>query len=252
MRCWRLSAKDEAMTDPIIDDETLYAWLDGELPEAEAKRVAALIAANPALGEKLEAQRQLQAQLRAAFGPIATAPMPAGISAVAREDARVAGLASARMKRVVPSSGLPRWAGVAAALVAGFMGGYMFTGGDTAPQHGLAVNSQVLAALDTQLASASHEGGSDQQVQVRLTFRDVGGNLCRSFETPSTAGVACREEGSWAVRALVAYQPQTQADYRMASSGNAAIMAYIDTQISGDPLDAVAERRAMQSDWTAK
>jgi hypothetical protein len=248
MRCWRLSAKDETMTDVRIDDETLYAWLDGELPEDEAKRVAALVAANPMLGKKLEAQRQLQAQLRAAFDPVAAAPMPAGIHAAASAE-QVSSLASARAKRAGRTGfGLPQWSAVAAAVVAGFICGQMVPRGDTAAQDGLVASAQLTEALDSQLASADRRGDG-AGVHVRLTFRDVGGNLCRSFETPSTAGVACREKGTWDMRALVARQPHAQSDYRMATSGDAAILAYIDAQISGDPLDAAAEKRAMQSDW---
>ena len=253
MRFWRLSAKDEAMTDPIIDDETLYAWLDGELPQAEAERVAALVAANPALSDRLEAQRQLQAKLRAAFDPVAAAPVPTGISAVAQGDDTVSNLAGARARRASRAGfGLPHWAAIAAAVVAGFVGGQMLPSGEPAVQEGLVASAQLTEALNTQLASAGNSGGADQPVQVRLTFRDTSGKFCRSFETASTAGVACREKEGWAVRALVSHQRQVEGDYRMATSGDAAILAYVDAQISGDPLDAAAEKQAVENSWSVK
>lgn len=161
-------------------------------------------------------------------------------------------LASARAKRAAPRFGFAALGRRGSGPGCGIFWGYILAGGAATPQDGLVVSAQVLTALDTQLASADHDRESDQQVRVRLTFRDAGDNLCRSFETPSTAGVACRDKGTWTVRALVSQQPHKQADYRMATSGNAAIMAYIDAQISGDPLDAAAEKRAMQSEWTTQ
>ncbi|MCW2388990.1 hypothetical protein M2333_002036 [Sphingobium sp. B11D3B] len=234
----------------MIDDETLYAWLDGELPEDEAKRVAALVAANPALGEKLEAQRQLQAGLRAAFDPVAAAPVPAGMAAIATSEGTVQSLADARARRTSRAGfGLPQWAAVAAALVAGFVGAQMLPKGGATAQDGLVASAELTQALDTQLASAGDADGAAAPVRVRLTFKDGKGDICRSFDTASTAGVACRDQDSWAVRALVSHPRQTEGSYRMATSGDAAIMAYVDAQISGDPLDAAAEKRAMAKGW---
>lgn len=236
----------------MIDDETLYAYLDGELPAEEARRVAAEVAADPALSARLEAQRRLRARLGAAFDPVASAAVPAGIAALPG-GSNVSGIGAARAASAQPQGfGLPQWAAMAAALVAGLFGGHMLTSPQApgALEGNRLVASAVIAnALDTQLASA---GAGQGAVQVHLTFRDAGGNICRSFDAPSVSGVACRENEAWAVRALFAHEAQADGAYRMAGSANAANMAYVDAIMVGEAFDAEAESRARQSGWAQR
>ena len=233
----------------MIDDETLYAWLDGELPADGARRVEAAIADDPVLAARLAAQRSLRTRLRGAFDPIADAPVPPGI-AVPLANADVAAIGAARAaRRQPPRFGLPQWAAVAAALVAGLFGGHVLTQAPTSMRHrAMAPTAEVRAALDTQLASA---GTGEGPVQVRLTFRDANDDVCRSFDAPSVSGIACRERDRWGVRALFAHDAQAGGTYRMAGANRAA-MAYVDAIIAGDPFDADAERRAMQSGWARR
>jgi hypothetical protein len=53
-------------------------------------------------------------------------------------------------------------------------------------------------ALDRQLAASGPAAG----VRIQLTFRDRQGAVCRTFEGEAAAGVACREAGRWALRAV--------------------------------------------------
>ena len=234
----------------MIDDETLYAYLDGELPAEEARRVEAELTADPALSARLEAQRRLRARLSAAFDPIADAPVPAGIAALSGSS-NVAGMGAARAASTQRQSfGLPQWAAVAAALVAGLFGGRLLTSSPEAPtwlrDNRMVASAMVKEALDTQLASA---GPGQSPVQVRLTFRDASGAVCRSFDAPSASGVACRENEDWAIRALFAPEGSADGAYRMAGTANAATMTYVEAIIRGEPFDAAAERRARQSGW---
>ncbi|MBA4759038.1 anti-sigma factor [Sphingosinicella sp.] len=235
----------------MIDDESLYAYLDGELPAEEVRRVAAEVAADPALSARLEAQRRLRALLGAAFDPVASAAVPAGIAALPGS-ANVASLGAARAASAPRQGfGLPQWAAVAAALVAGLFGGYMLTSREAPTaleDNRLVASAAITNALDTQLASA----GSQAPVQVHLTFRDASGNICRSFDAPSVSGVACREREVWAVRALFAHEAQADGAYRMAGSANAANMAYVDAIMVGEAFDAEAESRARQSGWAQR
>ena len=43
----------------MIDDGEFFAWLDGELDEEAASRVAAAVAASPELAKKAEQHRRL-------------------------------------------------------------------------------------------------------------------------------------------------------------------------------------------------
>ena len=74
-----------------MTDEIFFAWLDGELDPAEAAAVEKEVALNPGLQRKAEAHRALHGRLRAAFDPIADAPLPA---ALAPAEAKIVDLAS--------------------------------------------------------------------------------------------------------------------------------------------------------------
>jgi anti-sigma factor RsiW len=93
----------------MTDEEEFFAWLDGELAPADAARVAARVAQDPALAAQAESHRAIAHGLRAAFDPVMT------------PRSEVADLSARRAERVrrVPA-GLPQWAAIAATLVAGF------------------------------------------------------------------------------------------------------------------------------------
>lgn len=141
---------------------------------------------------------------------------------------------------------------IAAALVAGLLGGYALreTPVPIAEQNGRMVATGAIAgALDTQLAST---GAGEDSVRVRLTFRDANGDVCRSFDALSVSGVACREGGGWSIRALFAHDGPPDGTYRMAGTASPAAVAYVDTVIVGEAFDAEAEKRVMQSGWAPR
>ena len=82
-----------------MTDEQFFAWLDGELDGEEAARVAALVAADPALTEQARAHRALGEQLRGAFAPV---------MAEVEAPAKVVDLAAARDKLAARRMGVPQ------------------------------------------------------------------------------------------------------------------------------------------------
>lgn len=231
----------------MIDDETLYAYLDGELPPAEAARVEEALGSDPALAEKLAQQRALRERLDAAFGPIASEPVPVAVIAAA-QPARVIDLAEARAER--RRLRLPQWAAIAATLVAGLAGGYAFNSASSpsiVERGGILIAAGPIAeALDNQLASAGPVTGP---VQVRLSFRDGEGAICRSFASSAATGVACREKAGWVFRAMFAGHGKQTGTYRTAASDDPALMTYVDGIRVGDPFDATAEATAKANGW---
>lgn len=233
----------------MIDDETLYAYLDGELAPTDAARVEAALAGDPALAEKLARQRALRERLHSAFGPIADEAPPVALATAACPAAKVVDLAKARAER--PGDRLPQWAAIAATLVAGLAGGYALRPGSPpsiVEQRGgaLIATGPIADALENQLASVDQTADS---VKIRLTFRDGKGAICRSFAAPDASGVACREKAQWAVRAMFAAHDRQSGPYRTAAADDAALMAYVDGIRAGDPFDATAERQAKAGDW---
>jgi hypothetical protein len=100
----------------MIDDDTFFAWIDGELDGPEAARVAAIVADDPALSARADQHRAFGARLKAAFDPIAEVPRPS---------ATVIDFGAAKAQRRSGLSARRDWAALS-----------------------------IAAALDTQLASA--------------------------------------------------------------------------------------------------
>jgi hypothetical protein len=229
----------------MISDETFFAWLDGELEPAEAGRVAALVAADPALSRKAEAHRALGGRLKAAFDPVAQSPVPEPLAQAARRrPAEVIDFA-ARRTPARPISRPMQWMAMAATLAIGMVAGSMINSGPTGPisrENGqLVASGQLEQALYTRLASAPAEDGP----RIGLTFRDASGDLCRSFTDDGSSGLACHQGGDWRIQGLFQAGEGQQGEFRMAAGPDPRLAGLIDSTMAGEPLDATGERAAL-------
>lgn len=234
----------------MTNEETLFAYIDGELEGEERARIEAEIAADPALQKMVAEHRALAGELQRAFSTVLDAPVPRALSMTGVSDAPVVSLAEERSRRDRRQSswGMSHWAAMAATLVAGLIGGAVFNGGGTGPvkEHDgqLVASSWLEDALDTQLASA--QSASDP-VRIGLTFRKNDGAICRSFAVETAEGVACREGKQWQLRGLLHRQRAQTGDYRLATSLGSAEL--IDGLIAGEALDDKQEREARAAGW---
>lgn len=105
-----------------VDDASLVAWLDGELSETEAQRVAALVIDDPAIARRAELLRAAQHELRAVLRGEQALP--------------------AAVRRSAPRRATP-WL-VAAALLVVLAIGLLARGGDE-PESAVLVENQFLA-----------------------------------------------------------------------------------------------------------
>ena len=228
------------------DDEKFFAWLDGELGAAEAAEMQARVAADPELKRLAEQHRALGSQLRSAFDPIAEAAVPDRLQAALRPRAQVIDFASAKRVRSMPATG--QWLAMAATLAIGMFVGTQVPQSSSAPieaQGGkLYATASLGKALDTQLASAPAG-----DVRIGLTYRDAGGDICRSFTADSGSGVACRSGGRWQMKGLFSAPEGQGTDYRMAAGMDPNLAALVDSTMSGEPLDANAEKAARDKGW---
>jgi hypothetical protein len=229
----------------MIDDPEFFAWLDGELPEPQASVMAAKVAADPELAAFAEQHRALGGRLSAAFAPVLSAPVPEPLGKVAEpRSAEVIDFAAARARRrqwIV--AGLAAAASLALGLVIGTAvprdsGSFRSTAGK------LAAAGPLDTALDRQLASAGEQNG----IRLSLSFKDRDGRYCRSFAAGPQSGVACRTGTDWTIEGLVRSAPD-QGEYRQASGQDPALAAFIDSRLAGEPLDPVAEERAIRGLW---
>jgi len=238
-------------------DEQLTAWLDGEAPPEESARIAAALAADPGLEARLAAQRRLKQRLDAHFGPVAQEPVPERFRALlesGNEDADVVDLAaarSARSQRAARNWGLPQLSAIAASLAIGLLAGQAFLAAPAGPAQDsggalmLAADGPIAGALDTQLASAQ---ATDAPVRIGLSFRDSSGAYCRTFDAAEIAGLACKRGGAWRMAIAVAAEGAAT-PYRQAGAASPLVLEHAEAMMTGDPLDAAAERRASEAGW---
>lgn len=230
----------------MIDDETFFAWLDGELDPDEAAPIAAAIAADPALAERARQHRALRERLSGAFDGLLDVPVPERLTDAVRAPASVVDLAAARRARAMPS--LPQWSAMAATLAVGIFVGTLFAARGDAPvevQRGQLFAAAALdEALDGQLASAPAG-----DIRIGLTFRDRSGAICRTFTQPSASGLACRDKDRWQVRGIFAAPEGQASDYRMAAGMDPSLAALVDSTMAGEPFDAAQEKAAKERAW---
>lgn len=242
-----------------MNEQTLMAYLDGELNAAEHAEAEREIAADPALAERVRVQQALRARLQAAYAPVLDEPVSQrlldAVGAVGAP-AQVLDLAAAREARQPRRRWhWPEWGSMAASVLAGVLGGQWLLGANeplhTARDGSLVAAGPLARALSEQLASAPPKGAA---VRIGTSFVARSGQYCRSFvleRDAPMAGLACREGDDWKLQLVApAAKPEAGGGYRMAGSAlPPALLKSIDEQIQGPPLDAAAEQAAQQRGW---
>ncbi|WP_260927003.1 hypothetical protein [Novosphingobium sp. 9] len=252
-----------------VSDNDLAAFADGELAPDEAERVRAALAADPALAQRLEAQRKLRAMLGAHLDPVLEEPVPPVWTAMIEkaraskgevaaepeaEAAPVIDFAAAKAQREALPLTPPRTAwlwragpAIAASLVLGlFLGTQLVPRGQVVERGGqLFAAGALKRGLDTQLASAQADGG----VRILTSFRRGDGDFCRVYEASASAGLACHDQGHWVLERTTGRESGETGEYRQAGSAEADLMTAAQDMAKGDPLDATAEQQARASGW---
>lgn len=237
-------------------DESLMAFVDGELGASERADLERAMAGDAELQARVAQMQAQRRRVEAAFAPVLAEAVPdrlAGLlaPAPATPAAPVVDLAAAREVRATARRAMPGWAawgGMAASVVLGVVIGLQFAGGNSdigLRGDKLVAGGAVDRALSGQLASASAG-----PVAVQLTFVDRSGAYCRTFSTGAIAGLACRENGQWTVQTVAATERAAEGTMRQAASSlPRAVLDAVDERIAGDALDAERERAARDQGW---
>ncbi|KPF78410.1 hypothetical protein IP78_11190 [Brevundimonas sp. AAP58] len=239
----------------LPDDETLMRWSDGELSPDAAARLEAAARTDPALAARMEAMGRSRQALAEAF-PIAFDPRDADLArriaaaTAAPRPHALAGLRARIGELLAPRHAVPWAAFATAAFVGGLLLGPLASrdAGLTLRPDRTVADAGLQRVLDRRLAS---EGADEQGLSVGLTFQDLEGRWCRTFqsERDGWVGLACRTDGAWTVTALAALEA-SDGEVRMASSETpAAVLAAVDESIAGETADALAETRARDAGW---
>ncbi|MEO5831655.1 MAG: hypothetical protein ABIQ36_13905 [Rhodanobacter sp.] len=247
-----------------IDDNTLQAYVDGELDGASAARIDAALAQDELLARRVQKARALRAQLKAAFDPVLEEPVPAHLAALLQAKSPQATMRTAPLATAARSRGFGadrhrvrrRWfvpaAAVAASIAVLTVAIWWNASGDLLRvQNGQQFAAGALShALDQALAS---EPDPRAAITIGLTFRSADGHICRTFiaeEKPAMAGLACHGPAGWSLPALHAVADPAGGDLRQAASAlPAEVQAAVDARLRGDAFDAQQERSARDTGW---
>ncbi|WP_411289970.1 anti-sigma factor family protein [Sphingorhabdus sp.] len=230
-----------------FDRASIAAYVDGELDLVSAKRLEKAMAEDAPLAKAVEAERMLRARLSAHFDPVAEEPVPDRLAALLLNNVSL--LDEQRSKKTArwyrPS--VMQWGAMAASLVVGLMiGGTALNrdAGYVRDNGGVLVASGELAdALQTQLASTQ---GTDPKVRIGTSFAAKDSSYCRTFESASLDGIACRAGKDWQLKQTLSGNGTTSA-YRQASAGALAEAAA--AMMAGEAMDAAAEKAAAEKSW---
>ena len=241
-------------------EETLMAYVDGELDERTRVEVEAAMLANPDIATRVARHQALRKRVRLAFDTVIEEPVPDRLLSAARGNAaapRTSNVIALRRKEARKWS-WPEWGSMAACLAAGAILSVLLVrhSGDgpiTSRDGGLLASGVLAQALSGQLAS-SQPG----PVQIGVSFRDKSGNYCRTFTlraASALAGLACHNDDRWRLEVLArsaAGAGSGTAQYRQAASSlPKPILQAVEDRIAGEPLDARGEAAAKDNGWKA-
>jgi anti-sigma factor RsiW len=149
------------------------------------------------------------------------------------------------------------WTAMAASVAAGAVIAHLALKSPDANRIGtdrgqLVAQADLADALSNQLASNQPVNAP---VQIGVSFRSRAGDSCRTFtvkERDPIGGLACRQGNTWRVQVLANVQAGAAADGGYKPAGGsmpAAVIAAVEQQIDGEPLDAAAESAARARGW---
>lgn len=239
-----------------FSDETLIAYVDGELDAATRAEFDAALAADAELAQRLKRHVALATHIHEAFDAVLDEPVPQHLLDAAggrQPTADVINLAQRRDAKQARGRrwSWPQWGAIAAGIVAGVAVGRY--GAIESPQfvmdNGHVVARGALAhALSTQLASTQ---SADAAIKIGISFKAHSGEYCRTFiVAKGAAGMACKDRNDWRVQVLA--QPEAAGDgaYRMAASAlPETLTRAVDAVIDGMPFDAEQEAAARRKAW---
>ncbi len=229
-----------------FDRATIAAYVDGELDLVTKRRIEKAMESDADLAELVSQEQALRSRLSAHFDPVAMEPVPDLLAALL--SGNVSSLQEHRNPKIASwyQPSVMQWGAMAASLVVGLMiGGTALNrdAGYVRDDGGALVASGDLAdALQIQLASTQ---GANPEVRIGTSFGAKDGAYCRTFESASLDGIACRVGKDWQLKQTLSGDGASE--YRQASAGALAEAAA--AMMAGEAMDAAAEKAAAEKGW---
>ncbi len=149
------------------------------------------------------------------------------------------------------------WSAMAASVAAGAVIAHLALRSPDANRIGtsrgeLVAQADLADALSNQLASSQ---SATTPVQIGVSFKSKAGESCRTFTVKDrnpVGGLACLQGDKWRVQVLANLQSGATGEGGYKPAGGsmpAAVIAEVERQIAGEPLDAAAESAARARGW---
>ncbi len=233
-----------------LNDETLSAYIDGELDDHQRQQVDEALAADPGARLRLARMREADARLRAAF-PLDAAAGDDPLAALIL--GHPAAPAAPAQIRTPARRAWYRRPALLTALAAGFgaiaIGAVLLLGGGIDP--GRRADAALSAALD-QLPSGGERLDGGDRTRLVLSFKADDGRWCRVFEQQVAReqrdGLACHDAEGWRVLPL---ETGAAGETGLKPAGaNAAIDTLMDRLGNAPVAEPADEQRLIAHGWT--
>ncbi|UJF22623.1 hypothetical protein [Shewanella sp. OMA3-2] len=236
-----------------LSDETLSAFLDAELPEAEMERVRLALIDNDMIAERLADLAMIDPMVTNYYQAIDQQPIPEATMTLLEEST------SAATNVIV----FPWWRKAqqqvqqyaAAVAVIALLVGYGVSQLDTQTQIEpdiAGLNTAITEQLTHLPSGVAAQLDDDSTLSIQLSFYNQQGEFCRQYNKQKqqlfSENVACQQQGQWQQMAKVEYtlDPVSQAEYQTASGGS-AIDTVLDTLMVGAPLTPTQEHQVLST-----
>jgi hypothetical protein len=251
-----------------FSEETLVAFVDGELDENTRRAVEDALRADDGLAARVARLRMQRGERSERFGaqPPRSRRAATVVQLAAVRAGRVASAAAAKKARQ-RNWGWQEWGALALVLVLGVAAGKFglarwqptWLGEPPPPSTVASRDGTLLAQGRLAWALSQQMGGAapvENEVRVGLSFLSNEGTYCRTFTlaggSQDLSGVACRASDEWRIPVLVQnVRPLPQmGNYRGSGAEMpTALLEAIDQRIVGGMLDARAELEALRRGW---
>lgn len=246
-----------------INDDTLSAFLDGELPENQMEAVRERLAEQPELAERLAELSAVDGTLRQHYGAIDDRPLPEAVqrmlsSADDQPDGEQKGASRGQVIEFPlwrrARQALSQHTAVAAtvALAVGF--GLAHLSGDFGTDDGRQWQA-VAGSLETLPSGANRTLEDGSEIAPRITFVNRNGDYCRQYRVVGaermTENIACRTGDSssdWELMASVRLPAVEPGSYQTASGGS-LLDSTLDEMMAGDVIDPSREQALIEQNW---
>jgi hypothetical protein len=235
-----------------VNDETLSAFLDYELPDTEMEQVRLALETDDELVMRLAELSEVDALLKQHANLIDQQPLSEALAKIVAKLQSNNVVQLSAWQRVKQSANKSLAIAASIAIVFGVgTARYMQTQSNPS-----LVAQNIATALDTQLSTDAITQANGATFKANLSFANLQGEFCRQYEVAVPANtnvaIACKTADGWQVKAQLQQGKSGNGSQYQTASSNAPLEQVIDQMISGAPLNAKQEQQAIAQQWKIK